>query len=138
MAYKNTGSIALSHYPTPVRAASMLATSIRRIVMMASIARFAAEAIRIGQSRNQCARCDLPGETPAVLAPPALAFAAAIVNDRIPIPIGFRLIICHDLKTLTASFWAESEDRPFRPMKAWPRTVNSTIKGLPATPVRII
>src|SRR5918995_1497495 len=38
---------------------------------------------RVGQR----ARGDLPGEAPAVLAPTALAFRAAIADDRVPVAV---------------------------------------------------
>src|SRR6185437_3355718 len=41
---------------------------------------------------------DLPGETPTVLAPAALAFTAAILDDRIPIAVGFCLVVGHHLE----------------------------------------
>src|SRR4030095_9491039 len=45
---------------------------------------------------DQHARRDLPGKAPFVLAPAALAFLAAVLGDRIPITVGFGLIICVD------------------------------------------
>src|SRR5687767_12824654 len=47
---------------------------------------------------HQRAGGDLPGEAPAVLAPTALAFLAAIANDRVPVAICFFLIVRRDLK----------------------------------------
>src|SRR3984893_12863065 len=44
------------------------------------------------------ARGDLPGEAPAVLAPTALAFLAAIADDRIPVAVRLFLIVRCDLK----------------------------------------
>ena len=41
---------------------------------------------------------DLPGKPPTVLAPTALAFTAAIIDDRIPIAVGFRLVVGHHLE----------------------------------------
>src|ERR1700736_1717355 len=49
---------------------------------------------RIGQR----ARGDLPGEAPAVLAPTALAFRAAIADDRVPVTVRLFLILCRDLE----------------------------------------
>src|SRR5688572_11730888 len=52
-------------------------------------------------SRNrvgQRARRDLPGEAPAVFAPTALAFFAAIADDRVTVAIGLFLIVRRDLK----------------------------------------
>src|ERR1700704_6406872 len=47
---------------------------------------------------GQHARGDLPREAPAVLAPPALAFLAAIANDRVPVAVRLFLIVCRDLE----------------------------------------
>src|SRR5689334_18984515 len=47
---------------------------------------------------GQYARGDLPGEAPAVLAPTALAFLAAIADDRVPITVRLFLIVRRDLK----------------------------------------
>ena len=41
---------------------------------------------------------DLPGETPLVLAPAARALLTAIVDDGVPVAIGFFLIVCGDLE----------------------------------------
>ena len=49
---------------------------------------------RIGQR----ARGDLPGEAPAVLAPTALAFRAAIAHDRVPVTVRLFLILRRDLE----------------------------------------
>src|SRR5882672_570018 len=49
---------------------------------------------RVGQR----ARGDLPGEAPAVLAPTARAFLAAIADDRIPVAVRLRLIVRGDLE----------------------------------------
>ncbi len=49
---------------------------------------------RVGQR----ARCDLPGEAPAVLAPTARAFLAAVADDRIPVAVRLRLIVRGDLE----------------------------------------
>ncbi len=75
----------------------MAATSIFFIVIIASKARFgltAASRHRIGQR----ARGKLPGETPAVLAPAALAFCAAIADDRVPVTVRLLLIVRRDLE----------------------------------------
>src|SRR5947207_11052831 len=45
---------------------------------------------------GQRARDDLPGEAPAVLAPPALAFLAAIADDRVPVAVRLFLILRRD------------------------------------------
>ena len=44
------------------------------------------------------ARGDLPGEAPAVLAPTALAFLAAIADDRVPVAVRLFLILRRDLE----------------------------------------
>src|SRR5688572_12128278 len=49
---------------------------------------------RVGQR----ARGDLPGEAPAVLAPTALAFLAAIADDCVPVAVRLFLIVRRDLK----------------------------------------
>src|SRR5687768_2230114 len=49
---------------------------------------------RVGQR----ARGDLPGEAPAILAPTALAFLAAIADDRVPVAVGLFLIVRRDLE----------------------------------------
>ena len=49
---------------------------------------------RIGQR----ARGDLPGEAPAVLAPAALTFLAAIADDRVPIAVRLFLSVRRDLE----------------------------------------
>src|SRR5947207_5065685 len=49
---------------------------------------------RIGER----ARRDLPGEAPAVLAPTALAFRAAIADDRVPVTVRLFLILRRDLE----------------------------------------
>jgi hypothetical protein len=45
-----------------------------------------------GQRLGQGTRGDLPRETPAVLAPPALALLAAIADNRVPVAV--RLFLC--------------------------------------------
>src|SRR6266480_3896792 len=50
------------------------------------------------QRLGQRARGDLPGEAPAVLAPTARAFLAAIADDRIPVAVRLRLIVRGDLE----------------------------------------
>src|SRR5204863_10110918 len=47
---------------------------------------------------DQHARGDLPGEAPAVLAPPALTFLAAIADDRVPVAVRLFLIVRRDLE----------------------------------------
>src|SRR3984957_20442549 len=49
---------------------------------------------RIGQR----ARGDLPGEAPALFAPTALAFRAAIADDRVPVTVRLFLIFRRDLE----------------------------------------
>ena len=44
------------------------------------------------------ARGDLPGEAPAVLAPTALTFIAAIADDRIPVAVRLFLSVRRDLE----------------------------------------
>src|SRR3979411_2378461 len=47
---------------------------------------------------GQHARGDLPGEAPAVFAPTALAFRAAIADDRVPVTVRLFLILRRDLE----------------------------------------
>src|SRR5262249_24595696 len=49
---------------------------------------------RIGQR----ARSNLPGETPAVLAPPTRALRAAIADDRVPVTVRLLLLLRRDLE----------------------------------------
>src|SRR5205814_5455279 len=49
---------------------------------------------RVGQH----ARGDLPREAPAVLAPTALTFLAAIADDRVPVAVRLFLIVRRDLE----------------------------------------
>src|SRR5258706_297949 len=44
------------------------------------------------------ARGDLPGEAPAVLAPAALALLASVADDRVPVAVGFLLVVRRDLE----------------------------------------
>src|SRR5580704_4125304 len=50
------------------------------------------------QRVGQRARGDLPGEAPAVLAPTARAFLAAVADNRIPVAVRLRLIVRGDLE----------------------------------------
>src|SRR5579859_1450322 len=50
------------------------------------------------QRVGQHARGDLPGEAPAVLAPTARAFLAAVADNRIPVAVRLRLIVRGDLE----------------------------------------
>jgi hypothetical protein len=63
--------------------------SILRIVIIAWNARF-------GGQFEQTPRSDLPGKAPLVLAPAAGAFFAAAPCDRIPVAIGFFLVVGQD------------------------------------------
>jgi hypothetical protein len=80
----------------PRRAASMAAMSIFFIVIIASKARFASPPP--AASASVSARGNLPGEAPAVLAPTALAFCAAIADDCVPVAVRLFLIFRCDLK----------------------------------------
>src|SRR6188474_3405393 len=46
-----------------------------------------------GKRVGQHARRDLPGEAPAILTPTALAFLAAIADDRVP--VASRAVVIH-------------------------------------------
>ena len=75
----------------------MVATSIFFIGIIAvegALCLIAASRHRLGQH----ARGDLPGEAPAVLAPAALAFLAAIADDRVPVAVRLFLIVRRDLE----------------------------------------
>src|SRR5581483_1629434 len=50
------------------------------------------------QRLDQHARRDLPGDAPAILAPAARAFLAAVVDDGVPVAIGFFLRVGRDLE----------------------------------------
>src|SRR5687768_11252366 len=54
----------------------------------------AASSKRVGEH----ARGDLPGEAPAVLAPTAGTFLAAIADNRVPVAVRLFLIVCRDLE----------------------------------------
>src|SRR5262245_20301422 len=47
---------------------------------------------------SEHARCNLPGQSPAVLTPPALTFLAAIADDRVPVAVGLFLSVGRNLK----------------------------------------
>lgn len=51
-----------------------------------------------GQCVHQYARGDLPGDAPPVLAPAAVAWLAAVADDRIPVTIRFLLRVRRDLE----------------------------------------
>src|SRR5205085_7218474 len=54
---------------------------------------FGRRLVRVGVGLEQDARRDLPGEAPAVLAPAAHAFLAARLGDRVPVAVGFLLVL---------------------------------------------
>src|SRR3569623_927205 len=47
---------------------------------------------------DQAPRRDLPAEAELILAPAAVAFLASVPGDRIPIAVGFFLVVGHDRK----------------------------------------
>src|SRR6185312_2888426 len=51
-----------------------------------------------GRGVHERPRRDLPGQTPSVLAPPALALGSPVIDYRVPVAIGLGLILCEDLK----------------------------------------
>src|SRR6185312_14496493 len=51
-----------------------------------------------GERVGQSPRRDLPGHTPAILAPSALTLLAAVADDGVPVAIGLFLIVGRDLK----------------------------------------
>src|SRR5689334_5812710 len=54
--------------------------------------------IGVGDRLRQGDRCNLPGQSPFVLAPAARALLAAVADDRVPVTIRFGLIGGGDLK----------------------------------------
>src|SRR5437764_4085558 len=50
------------------------------------------------QRVGQRTRSDLPREAPAVLAPTARAFLAAVADNRVPVAVRLRLIVSGDLE----------------------------------------
>src|SRR6476620_3712678 len=52
--------------------------------------------IAAGGALEQDARGDLPREAPFVLAPAAVAFLAAVIDDRVPIAVGLLLAFGQD------------------------------------------
>ena len=86
-----------SGFRQPRRAASILATSIFFIVIIASNARLASAPPAAIASVSD-ARRDLPGDAPFVLAPAALAFLAAVADDRVPVAVGLLLVVGGDLE----------------------------------------
>ena len=66
--------------------------SIFRIVIIASIA-LGGGAIRVLCRLQQRAWRDLPGKAPAILAPAAHAFLAAVADDGVPVTVGLFLIV---------------------------------------------
>src|SRR5690242_20058307 len=51
-----------------------------------------------GKGIGQRARCDLPGEAPAVLAPSARTFLAAVADDGVPVAVRLLLVVGRDLE----------------------------------------
>ena len=49
--------------------------------------------VRTVHRLQQCSRRDLPGEPPPVSAPATRAFLPAVVDDRVPIPVGLGLVV---------------------------------------------
>ena len=52
--------------------------------------------IGIGIAFGERARGDLPRQAPTILAPAAFAFLAAVVDDRVPQPVGLGLVVGGD------------------------------------------
>jgi hypothetical protein len=95
-----SGSPAIRGVPAcsrqPRRAASIAAMSILFIVIIAWKARWAS--LPPVASASVSARGNLPGEAPAVLAPTALAFRAALADDRVPVSVRLFLILRRELE----------------------------------------
>src|SRR5580765_5904719 len=51
-----------------------------------------------GHRAGEGAWGDLPGQSPAILAPAAGAFLAAVTDDRVAVAVGFLLSVGRDLK----------------------------------------
>lgn len=104
----------------PRPAASIAATSIFLIVIMASNARFASSppAARAAVSMRGG---DLPGNAPLVLAPSARAQLAAIFDDGIPVAVGLLLAVGGDLER--KGFVVFEYRPPFRPRQGIPAGV---------------
>ena len=114
----------------PRRAASIAATSIFLMVIIASNARLAHR--RRQPSLGQHARRDLPGHAPFVLAPAARALLAAVPDDRVPVAVGLGLIVGRDLER--EGSLCLNAGPPLRPMQGTPATVNSTVSTSPFLP----
>jgi len=74
-----------------------------------------------GKRVGQHARRDLPGEAPAILTPTALAFLAAIADDRVPVAVRLFLIVCRYLKGKSLVVFEILAT--LRPRQGMPRTV---------------
>jgi hypothetical protein len=81
---------------------------------------------------SQRARCDLSGEAPAVLAPTALAFRAAIADDRVPVTVRLFLILRRDLERKGLA--VPERRAAVEAETGMPRTVNSTVSTSPSLP----
>ena len=88
--------------------------------------------VRIGRRFYQYARCNLPGQAPFVLAPPACPLSATIADDGVPVTIGLDLVLGEDLNE-KASLCLKAGP-PFRPRQAMPTTLNSTVSTWPCLP----
>src|SRR5688500_15154626 len=51
-----------------------------------------------GDRADEDTRSNLPGQSPAILAPATGAFLATITDDRVPVAVGFLLRVGRDLK----------------------------------------
>ena len=86
----------LRRSPYPRTAASMAATSIFRIVIIASNARLATSPpVAIASVSARGVICH---EAPLVLAPAALALLPAVTDDRVPVPVGLGLVVGRHLE----------------------------------------
>jgi len=68
------------------------------MVIMASIARFAAVGSGSFSATIKARGTICEEKPPTVHAPAALAFTAAILDDRVPVAVGFCLIVSHHLE----------------------------------------
>src|SRR5258708_40160615 len=85
-----------------------------------------------GQRVGQRAWGDLPGESPAVLAPTTSALRPAVCDDRIPVALCLFLIVRRDLERKGLAVL--NTGPPLIPRQGMPRTVNSTVSTSPFLP----
>jgi hypothetical protein len=113
---------------SPFTAASILATSILPIVIIASNARLATSppwASASVSTRGVICHEQAP-------APVTLACRAAVADDRVPVFVGLGLVVDRYLERERLAVLELGP--PFRPMHGTPHTVKSTVSTSPALP----